>query len=676
MGISTDFIVKNGIQANSLIQTTANVQANQIISTAPQGTAPFTVSSNTLVVGLNAQFLNGQAGGALPSLTTNNTWTGYQNFNQAVAFNINATSGGVIINSTACTAPLVYASSSNTNFEIQYQGSNGFVRNYIISRTTDWEFWVANSTGGFAGAVEALSIGLINGNVTIGGTQTTFNSNINFTGLINTFNGLATFNNTATFQSTTQFNSGASITGNLSLTLGTSGSINSSIYTGTANSAAYLGTVAANGYLVLATNNVITGNNLIINNVANAETDIVFQGNGVNRATISTNNTHALALQFANTTGGMFNALTLDSTTGNVVIGGGNSVSINSNTTFAAGNVAFNVNSVSFSGNVFLTNPLNVPTLSVGNSTVNATINSTFFTGVANAALSLNGATNFAQVNVVNIFTANQTIVGVTTVVDNNIQLQSNTLNANIDFQVQGTAGLLRHILRSTNTQFLVLYANTTGVLQSLPAVTYDLNTGNTTQYSPVFYSTNASITANAITFQPGQYLAWSSNVSIGATSGTGFTVNVAAAGSVNFAANGTTWLTSNNTVTNFSNTILENPQLQCYKETLTTNTITTNTYSISLSSGNFYQYTLSNASITFAFTNPPATGNAFSFTLVLTQNSTGGAVVTWPSSVKFTNNTTPTLQAGASKSDILTFFTINGGTTYAATYAIANTAI
>jgi hypothetical protein len=77
----------------------------------------------------------------------------------------------------------------------------------------------------------------------------------------------------------------------------------------------------------------------------------------------------------------------------------------------------------------------------------------------------------------------------------------------------------------------------------------------------------------------------------------------------------------------------------------------------IDCSTANYFTKTIANATNTFTFSNPPATG-AFVFTLELTLTS---GAVTWPVSVKWPSDTAPTLSTG--KTSLLTFVTSNGGT-------------
>jgi hypothetical protein len=66
------------------------------------------------------------------------------------------------------------------------------------------------------------------------------------------------------------------------------------------------------------------------------------------------------------------------------------------------------------------------------------------------------------------------------------------------------------------------------------------------------------------------------------------------------------------------------------------------------------------NGSATITFSNPPAS-NAFGFTFTVV--NAGGYSITWPGSVDWPGGTAPVLTS--SGTDVLTFFTFNGGTTY-----------
>lgn len=77
----------------------------------------------------------------------------------------------------------------------------------------------------------------------------------------------------------------------------------------------------------------------------------------------------------------------------------------------------------------------------------------------------------------------------------------------------------------------------------------------------------------------------------------------------------------------------------------------------IDCSAGNYFTKTI-NGATTFTFSNVPASGTSFGFTLELTVTS-GSA--TWPAAVKWPNDSAPTL--GTGKTSLLIFITDDGGT-------------
>jgi len=79
----------------------------------------------------------------------------------------------------------------------------------------------------------------------------------------------------------------------------------------------------------------------------------------------------------------------------------------------------------------------------------------------------------------------------------------------------------------------------------------------------------------------------------------------------------------------------------------------------IDCSTGNYFTKTISGNS-TFTFANPASSGSVTSFTLELTHSS---GTVTWPSSVKWSADTPPTLTTG--KTHLFMFVTDDGGTRY-----------
>jgi hypothetical protein len=80
---------------------------------------------------------------------------------------------------------------------------------------------------------------------------------------------------------------------------------------------------------------------------------------------------------------------------------------------------------------------------------------------------------------------------------------------------------------------------------------------------------------------------------------------------------------------------------------------------------GNMFNVTMTSNITTLTFSNIPTSGRVYSVTLFLTQDATGSRTVTWPSSVKWSEGTSPTLTTAANKTDVITLVTFTGGTTW-----------
>jgi hypothetical protein len=93
------------------------------------------------------------------------------------------------------------------------------------------------------------------------------------------------------------------------------------------------------------------------------------------------------------------------------------------------------------------------------------------------------------------------------------------------------------------------------------------------------------------------------------------------------------------------------------YHETV--GTITTGT--IDLSTGNVFSDAPA-ADVTYVFSNPPASGTAYGFTLKVTPSAT--ATITWPVAVDWPDGAAPDAPASG-ETDVFVFYTQDGGTTY-----------
>ena len=87
----------------------------------------------------------------------------------------------------------------------------------------------------------------------------------------------------------------------------------------------------------------------------------------------------------------------------------------------------------------------------------------------------------------------------------------------------------------------------------------------------------------------------------------------------------------------------------------------------IDCETGNVFALT-TGQNTTFTFTNPPASGTAYGFTLKLTAG--GGHSITYPNSVDFAGGTAPDAPASG-ETDVLVFITVDGGTNWYGALAI-----
>lgn len=106
----------------------------------------------------------------------------------------------------------------------------------------------------------------------------------------------------------------------------------------------------------------------------------------------------------------------------------------------------------------------------------------------------------------------------------------------------------------------------------------------------------------------------------------------------------------------------LRQPQLKDYSEKVVTIASATGTVNIDLSLGNIFDVTLTGATI-FTFSNPAPSGQNTSFTMYLNQGGTAQSV-TYPTSVKWSNDTIPTISV-INKTYVLSFTTKNAGSRY-----------
>ncbi len=101
------------------------------------------------------------------------------------------------------------------------------------------------------------------------------------------------------------------------------------------------------------------------------------------------------------------------------------------------------------------------------------------------------------------------------------------------------------------------------------------------------------------------------------------------------------------------------------YNETYAAVTSSSNATTVNCETGNAFSHVLTE-NTTFTFSNPPASGTAYSFSIEIIQDSgASGYTVTWPPAVDWPAATAPTITATASAKDVFVFYTRDGGTTW-----------
>lgn len=115
---------------------------------------------------------------------------------------------------------------------------------------------------------------------------------------------------------------------------------------------------------------------------------------------------------------------------------------------------------------------------------------------------------------------------------------------------------------------------------------------------------------------------------------------------------------------TTMASHVLTSPELTNYSETESAASISAGVLALDLASGNHFAVSL-NANITsITFANVPPAGKAAAITLIFTADGTA-RTITWPSAVKWPSAAAPTMTSTDGKVDIITLYTVTGGTTW-----------
>jgi hypothetical protein len=125
------------------------------------------------------------------------------------------------------------------------------------------------------------------------------------------------------------------------------------------------------------------------------------------------------------------------------------------------------------------------------------------------------------------------------------------------------------------------------------------------------------------------------------------------------------TWANIKATIYSMADSLLSRPYLIDYAETVNAIGNSGAAQTVDLENGNVQTLTL-NDDCTITFSNPPASGRSGSLVLIITKDANDtDRTITWGSTIKWDGGSSFTLLTTNAQVTILSFFTINGGTTW-----------
>lgn len=263
---------------------------------------------------------------------------------------------------------------------------------------------------------------------------------------------------------------------------------------------------------------------------------------------------------------------------------------------------------------------------------------------------------------------SNSISVGNITSVVTTAGLITATANASVAFNVGANVQL-------TTSQLSIGNSTVNTAVNSTAITTGTLTAGNTTINGNLTVTGTTTYVNTSVLNVGDNIITLNADVTGGTapSENAGIEVNRGSSANVQFIWDETNdrWSTNSQPLTASA---LVNTKLQRYTEHVTANTTVGSTYTIDLSTANIFDLTLT-ANVTFSVSNPPSTGTAQGATLIIRQDATGGRRVTFPASFKWTDgvNANTYMSTAANKIDVISIFTVDGGTVYLASQAMAN---
>jgi hypothetical protein len=219
----------------------------------------------------------------------------------------------------------------------------------------------------------------------------------------------------------------------------------------------------------------------------------------------------------------------------------------------------------------------------------------------------------------------------------------------------------------ATTASFIQTVLSTSSATHFLTFV--DAN--NTTATGEILYTTS-SVTVNPRTGEVDILSTLpSTSTTTGAlvvTGGVGIGGNLYVGGSINSAGTG---VVNYSTATNVNSGTYITPRFQSYSEVVTTLASTTAVQNLNLALSNIFDVTLT-TNTTFTFSNTATSGSAMPVTVILRQGTGGNFTATF-TGARYSDGILPVLSTGANQIDVLSFYTVNGGSFWFGTFAMAN---
>lgn len=110
---------------------------------------------------------------------------------------------------------------------------------------------------------------------------------------------------------------------------------------------------------------------------------------------------------------------------------------------------------------------------------------------------------------------------------------------------------------------------------------------------------------------------------------------------------------------------LMDKTTLKNYKEVESSISPSSQTLTINLNNGNIFVVSKTSDILTLSISNIPSSSFVGNFTLIIENGVGAGGFIIWPNSIKWGNAGPPALSTTLGNIDVLTFITLDGGTSW-----------